>query len=280
MFFGPGFRLSELRAARAPVDGPDAARLKEVVMIRSKFLYATTVFVVFWGSMVVAVGAQSLTATADADRADGLRNNTLSKIRHLVVIYQENHSFDNLYGAWEGVNGRASADPAQTIQIGQGGVPYSCLLQNEVNLASPQLPATCTDTTTGMSFSSAFSNQPFSIEAYIPSSAHTCPLPGVSFAGGSSLPNPNNLPGGCTRDIVHKFYQEQYQLNNGQQNRYVAGSDAIGMTMGYYDTSSLPIYQYLHSPAHPHYAIADDFFQGAFGGSFLNHQWLIAAATP
>ena len=26
--------------------------------------------------------------------------------------------------------------------------------------------------------------------------------------------------------------------------------------------------------------IADDFFQAAFGGSFLNHQWLIAAATP
>jgi phospholipase C len=52
------------------------------------------------------------------------------------------------------------------------------------------------------------------------------------------------------------------------------------MTMGYYNTSALPIYLYLHSPAHPHYAIADDFFQGAFGGSFLNHQWLIAAATP
>ena len=26
--------------------------------------------------------------------------------------------------------------------------------------------------------------------------------------------------------------------------------------------------------------IADNFFQGAFGGSFLNHQWLIAAAAP
>ena len=32
--------------------------------------------------------------------------------------------------------------------------------------------------------------------------------------------------------------------------------------------------------ATPNYAIADDFFQGAFGGSFLNHQWLIAAASP
>src|SRR5262249_28807522 len=45
-------------------------------------------------------------------------------------------------------------------------------------------------------------------------------------------------------------------------------------------TKALPIYEYLHSDAHPHYAIADDFFQAAFGGSFLNHQWLIAAATP
>ena len=204
----------------------------------------------------------------------------LAKINHVVVIYEENHSFDNLYGGWEGVNGRANADPTHTIQIGQGGVPYTCLLQNDVNLASPQIPATCTDTTTGTAFSSAFSNQPFGIEAYIPASAQTCPLPGVSFPGGSSLPNPNNLPGGCTRDIVHKFYQEQFQLDKGQQNRYVTGSDAIGLAMGYYDTSALPIYQYLHAPAHPHYAIADDFFQGAFGGSFLNHQWLIAAATP
>ena len=44
--------------------------------------------------------------------------------------------------------------------------------------------------------------------------------------------------------------------------------------MGDYDTQRLPIYQYLHQPARRSYAIADDFFQGAFGGSFLNHQWL------
>ncbi len=50
-----------------------------------------------------------------------------------------------------------------------------------------------------------------------------------------------------TRDIVHRFYQEQYQLNDRQQNRYVTGSDAIGLTMGYYDTSALPINEYLHT---------------------------------
>jgi acid phosphatase len=87
-------------------------------------------------------------------------------------------------------------------------------------------------------------------------------------------------PGGCTRDLVHRFYQEQYQLNGGAQNRYVTGSDAVGLTMGVYDTKKLPVYAHLHAPGHPDYAISDRFFQAAFGGSFLNHQWLIAAATP
>src|SRR5258706_11735897 len=52
------------------------------------------------------------------------------------------------------------------------------------------------------------------------------------------------------------------------------------MTMGYYDTTALPIYAYLHANGAPKYVIADHFFQAAFGGSFLNHQFLIAAAAP
>ena len=50
--------------------------------------------------------------------------------------------------------------------------------------------------------------------------------------------------------------------------------------MGYYDTKSLPIYQYLTGSSAPKYAVLDNFFQSAFGGSFLNHQWLVAAQTP
>ena len=86
--------------------------------------------------------------------------------------------------------------------------------------------------------------------------------------------------GGCTRDLVHRFYQEKYQINGGQQNRYVTGSDAVGLTMGTYATKQLPIYTYLHKKGSPHYVIADRFFQGANGGSFLNHQWLIAGRAP
>src|SRR2546422_1406798 len=184
----------------------------------------------------------------------------LAAIKHIVVVYEENHSFDNLYGGWEGVNGRANADAAHTSQIGQGtsttpGAPYTCLLQNDVNLTSPPLPADCADATTATPFTSHFTNAPFSIEAYIAKDARTCPQPGV-FAPNGLPPSPSNLPGGCTRDIVHRFYQEQYQLNNGHQNLYTTGSDAVGLTQGYFDTQALPIYAYLHSGGHPPYAIA------------------------
>jgi acid phosphatase len=202
----------------------------------------------------------------------------LSNINHIVVVYEENHSFDNLYGGWEGVNGLAGAPAAQTTQVSQAGVPYTWLKQNDVNLTSPPLPVTCTDSTTATTFTSDFANAPFGIDAFIPASATTCPAPGA-FAPHGVL-NGTGLPGGCTADLVHRYYQEQYQLDGGRQDRYVTGSDAVGLTMGTYDTTALPIYAYLHGEHHPEYAIADNFFQAAFGGSFLNHQWLIAAATP
>jgi acid phosphatase len=198
---------------------------------------------------------------------------------HIVVIYEENHSFDNLYGSWEGVNGLENADPAHSRQIAQNGTPYACLLQNDVNLTAPDpLSPTCTDTTTGTPFVSHFPNAPFRIDDYITPMDTTCPAPGTPAPNG--VKKGTGLPGGCTRDLVHRFYNEQYQIDGGRQDRYTTASDADGLTQGYYDTRSLPIYRYLHEPGHPPYAIADSFFQAAFGGSFLNHQWLVAAATP
>jgi phospholipase C len=220
-------------------------------------------------------------ALAAGDGNDHNKDNQLNKIQHIVIIYEENHSFDNLFGNWEHVNGFKKADSAHTQQVNQAGTAFTCLKQDDANLTSPPLAVTCTDSTTGTSFSSAFTNAPFKIDTFLPATAVTCPKPTVfGPANGYLNGDPNALPGGCTRDLVHRYYQEQYQLDSGKQDRYVTGSDAIGLTMGYYDTRALPIYQYLHSKKHPHYAIADNFFQAAFGGSFLNHQWLVAAATP
>src|SRR3954465_12636243 len=88
----------------------------------------------------------------------------LARVKHIVVIYQENHSFDNLYGGWEGVRGLSSAPAAHTVQVDQTGRPYRCLMQNAPQLPSPPLSATCEDEAAGTAFSSHFPNAPFRID--------------------------------------------------------------------------------------------------------------------
>ena len=64
---------------------------------------------------------------------------SLNQFNQIVVIFQENHSFDNLYGLWgrvghTAVDGLPMADLAHSVQVRQDGqTPYSCLLQNDVN---------------------------------------------------------------------------------------------------------------------------------------------------
>ncbi|MEV5078260.1 alkaline phosphatase family protein [Streptomyces sp. NPDC056159] len=204
--------------------------------------------------------------------------------KHLVVIYEENHSFDNLYGTWGPVGGRqveglAQATARQRTQRAQDSTPYRCLLQNDVNLTSPPLPSTCRDAAHGVA-ASAFANGPFTVDDHIGPQDRTCPAPGVRADDGVVKDSSGALPGGCTRDLVHRFYQNRYAIDGGRQDRYVTASDAVGLTMGHYDTTSLPIHRYLHAPGAPRYVLTDHFFQGAFGGSFLNHQYLIAARAP
>ena len=233
---------------------------------------------------VTALVAGSSLLVPVARASDHPGGHGLDGIDHIVVIYEENHSFDNLYGGWEGVDGLANATSVRTTQVNVAGAPYDCLKQNDVNLTSPTpLASACTDAsagTPGGTFASAFPNAPFNIDSYIAATDTTCPTPLKAFSFPNGVLKGAGLPGGCTRDMVHKFYQEQYQIDGGRQDRYVTGSDGIGLTMGYYDTTKLPIYRYLHGKGAPHYVVADNFFQAAFGGSFLNHQWLIAARTP
>jgi phospholipase C len=246
----------------------------------------------------LALVALSVGPTAAADASAKRKPGAaLGQAKHLVVIYEENHSFDNLYGGWGSVNGdhvvgRADATPSHTTQVSQTGSPYSCVMQNDVNLTSPPLAALagCSPGTvvfpdgTSTSYSSRFTNGPFRIDNFIKPVDRTCPPLNNLFAFPNGVdknnPPPGARAGGCTRDLVHKFYQEIYQLNGGRQNRYVTGSDAVGLSMGFYDTRQLPIYRYLHGRKAPKYVIADHFFQAAFGGSYLNHQYLVAAQPP
>ena len=165
----------------------------------------------------------------------------LARINHIVVIYMENHSFDNLYGEFAGAEGVTALDAAapNVAQVDEAGAPMASLLPPKLKDGGPdpRFPAT-------------LPNAPFSIEEYVPADA--------------AIP-----------DLHHIFFTEQHQINDGGMNNFALWSDSRGLAMGYYRTANLPI-----AIAAKDYTVCDHFHHAAFGGSFLNHQWLIAARTP
>lgn len=76
-------------------------------------------------------------------------------------------------------------------------------------------------------------------------------------------------------DLTHRFFIHQMQIDNGRNDKFALLSSAGGLTQGYYNISGSALWNYAKT-----YTLADHFFQAAFGGSFLNHQWLICACTP
>ena len=184
----------------------------------------------------------ALVACATNQSGTAQDSRALDAIDHIVVIYAENRSFDNLYGLYPGANGIAGATPANWTQADRDGTPL------------PTLPPVWkSGATADNAYPKSLPNRPFRIDA----------------------PPINQPTSVATRDLIHRFYTNQEQINGGKLDRYAAMSDAGGLVMGYYDGSSLPLWKLAQQ-----YTLADNFFMGAFGGSYLNHFWLICACTP
>src|SRR5438445_5720813 len=165
----------------------------------------------------------------------------LQRVQNIVVIYAENHSFDNLYGLFPGANGVAMASEEQKVQVDHDGRPL------------PHLPPVYTDGKANPQYPESLPNGPFRIDA-----------PPVGARFDEIVPSP-----------IHNYWHNIEQINGGKNNKFVAMSTAGAWVMGYYDGSAMKMWQWARR-----YTLADNFFMGAFGGSFLNHQWLICACTP
>ena len=203
-----------------------------------------------------------LAASTALPGQEGNEPGSLNKIRHIVVIYQENWSFDSLYGQFPGVDGLQNG--FDTLPQYDRTSGYSSLIYTTpVPLTgSPLAP------------DSQFPNASGSLGLW---SDPTKPLPLIPYDF-THYVSSNALTG----DIVHRFYHEQLQIDtgaleakNGDMDKFVTWSDNPGLVLSYIDATALP-----EGKLAQQYTICDRFFHSAYGGSFLNHQWLIAAASP
>jgi acid phosphatase len=183
-----------------------------------------------------------------------------AKIDTVVVIYAENRAFDNLYGNFPGAHGlRDVVDrdgrplPAYVPQIDRDGSVLAALPPTWGGVTASGIKPVVTETQ-----SAGLPNAPFSIEH--------------AFTAQSDVTLSTST---VTRDLVHRFFENQMQIDGGRNDGFAAWSDAGGLVMGHYDTSQSALYLLAKE-----FVLADNFFQGAFGGSFLNHQYLICACAP
>ncbi|OLF51973.1 acid phosphatase [Pseudomonas chlororaphis] len=204
------------------------------------------------GEQTPGTPAERPLSPAELDRA--LRDN----VKNVVVIYAENRSFNNLFADFPGLEKPLSAlKPSDYQQRDRDGslLPALPPVWGGFTQVGPQALDGVTYPV-GSQYQEHLPNAPFALKG----------------------PDGEDLPLGLvTRDLWHVFYQNQMQINGGKNDAFVAWADAGGLPMGYYAQSryALRLWDVARE-----FVLCDNFFQGTFGGSFLNHQYLISAATP
>ncbi|HWD07606.1 MAG TPA: alkaline phosphatase family protein [Actinomycetota bacterium] len=213
-------------------------------------------------------------ASADTD--------TVSPIKHVIVIIGENHTFDNVFATYKPPPGQSVENLLSEGIVNADGSPGP-------NFAKAQ-QAYASNTVT------------YSIKPQITSTYATLPQPSTTSAQGlpHNVPDarfPADLPNGPFQitnyteyqndyvgDPIHRFYQMWQQMDEGANNLFTwttnsAGDDnganppapiyQGGVQMGFYNmqTGDAPILESLAQ----HYSMSDNYHQSVSGGTGANH---------
>lgn len=235
-------------------------------------------------ALCLAVICQSPATLAMGAGDDHDHDKTRTPIKHVIVIIGENHTFDNLFGAYQPRHGQTVDNLLSEGIINADGTPgpnfdkgaqqqASDLTQYEIDpvLAGPYayLPQPATTYATGQPprvadarFPADLPNGPFQITKYVPYDAHT-------------------------GDPMHRFFQMWQQYDKGKNDLFAWADLTVGIgpqnsapaptpgntfqggeAMGFYNmsTGDAPVFKAMAD----HYAISDNYHQAIMGGTGSN----------
>ena len=170
-----------------------------------------------------------------------------TKLQHVIFIIQENHSFDNYFGAFPGVNGLGNAPVCCSWNINDRFSkivqPFHLNVTQPVYIVGDELP------------------------------------PGVSDPDDFDLPQSNSttpfhLPSESVQDLSHAWRIAHLAYNDGRMDGFVT-AEGSSVTMGYYDATDIPYYYDYAS----NYVIDDNFFSSEMGPSLPNHLYIVSGAN-
>jgi len=195
-----------------------------------------------------------------------------SKIEHIVVIFQENRSFDHYFGTFQPSNGQKVANLMDVD--GKISHRFNGLQKNAAGIPYANLPLADQET----SFQTVeIANFPFHLAPYIPATARTPWL-----------------------DYDNSFFRTKAAVNNGKMDGFVSmalgrenhlsRNDQLKMTaeqlrfrltrptasvLGYYNENDIPFY---HKVAHK-YVLFDHFYEAIYGSSLSNALYLVSGRS-
>jgi acid phosphatase len=219
-----------------------------------------------------------------ARAADGTPHTPVTPIRHLIVIVGENHSFDNLFGAYQPVGAQTVSNLLSRGIINADGTPGPHFVEAQ------QWQASVTDK--------------YSITPQRTRPFATLPQPNSTFAFGRKPDEPDSrfpadLPDGpfqlshyapfqlsFTGDPAHRFFQMWQQFDDGRSDLFPWVATTVGtgsegkpppvpftdqstrqgaVSMGFYNMTQgdAPVFKFIAD----HYAMSDNFHQGIMGGT-------------
>jgi len=181
-----------------------------------------------------------------------------SAIKTVVVIYAENRSFNNLFHDFPGLQKPlAGLKPEDYVQYDRDGkTPLATLPAIWGGLVPQAQSVEGKRYFVGEKAITGLANKPFAL------------------ADGQGQALPMSV---VTRDLTHRFYSNQRQIAAGRCNQFVAWGDTGALVMGHYAQAGSEMK--LRKIAQ-RYTLCDNFFMSAFGGSFLNHVFLVSASPP
>src|SRR5436309_942874 len=109
--------------------------------------------------VVAGLAGVILAETALIGQYPASAQDSLDRVNHIIVIYQENWSFDALYGKFPGANGLANADPVGIQQVDRDNRPYPTLPQPINRRLTPPAPDS--------RFPTDLPNEPFNLAHFI-----------------------------------------------------------------------------------------------------------------
>ncbi len=230
-----------------------------------------------------------------------------TKIEHVIIVVGENHTFDNIFGAYKPKHGQKIDNLLSKGVINEDGTPgphfhlarqrigedrSQYLVETPAHGAYRTLPRPYTTEAIGLPagapdirFPDNLPNGPYQITKYVPFAQYTPGGP-VSYTG----------------DPVHRFFQMWQDWDGGKLDKFVwvaetigTGSDGIApplggfnpkqgaISMGFFNMNpyrdaqgrphhgDAPIFKALAD----HYAISDNYHQAVMGGTGANFQAIV-----